>query len=59
MPKDVDPAIVKKLDVAIAAAVKDPEFITTMAKTNAPIRYFGPKELAEYIQVQEGCLRQS
>ena len=53
MPKGVDPAIVEKFNAAVAEAVKDPEFIATMEKMNAPVRYFGPEELATYIQGQE------
>jgi tripartite-type tricarboxylate transporter receptor subunit TctC len=58
MPKNVDPAIVATLEQKLAAAVKDPEFIATMDKLNAPIRYFGPAELATYIQGQEDTYKQ-
>jgi tripartite-type tricarboxylate transporter receptor subunit TctC len=58
MPKGVDPAIVKKLNDAIAAAVKDPSFVATMDRMNSPIRYFGPEELVSYIQGQEETYKQ-
>lgn len=57
MPKGVDPAIVEKLDKAIAEAVKDPDFVATMQKMNSPIRYFGPKELLAYIEGQEAAYK--
>jgi tripartite-type tricarboxylate transporter receptor subunit TctC len=53
MPKGVDPAIVAKLDAAVAKAVQDPGFIDAMSKMNSPVRYFGPDELAKYIASQE------
>lgn len=57
-PKGVDQAIVAKLNDAIAAAVKDPAFIATMEKLNSPVRYFGPDQLATYIQGQEETYKQ-
>jgi tripartite-type tricarboxylate transporter receptor subunit TctC len=58
MPKGVDPAIVKKLNDAVAAAVKDPSFVATMDRMNSPVRYFGPEELVSYIQGQEETYKQ-
>lgn len=53
VPKGVDPAIVAKFGDAVAQAVKDPEFIETMKKANAPVRYLGSERLLKYVQGQE------
>lgn len=58
MPKGVDPEIVETFANAVEAAVEDPEFIETMNKANAPIRYFGAERLLEYVQAQEEAYKE-
>ena len=48
-PKGMPEGIVKKLDEAIARAVKEPRFLKGAQELRIPIVYRGSKELAEYV----------
>ncbi len=47
-PKDMPPAIAKKLEEALTKTIKEPSFVNGMKKLHMPVVYRRSKELGEY-----------